>query len=137
MTYVASTGTSGSPIRRSAFAGCGGYCWISGWVWYTTPGNKSSISSCVRDKYISRLCDKRYSNFFKSLANDLATCRKKTLSLVYFPDRKVIAIASSERKYDLIKNLRVIQIWQTYYCYHIICMHFLLKCKNLISVLRW
>lgn len=38
---------------------------------------------------------------------------KKTLSLVYFPDRKVIAIASSERKYDLIKNLRVIQIWQT------------------------
>lgn len=62
---------------------------------------------------------------------------KKTLSLVYFPDRKVIAIASSERKYDLIKNLRVIQIWQTYYCYHIICMHFLLKCKNLISVLRW
>lgn len=46
-TYVASTGTSGSPIRRSAFAGGGGYGWISGWVWYTTPGKRSSISSCL------------------------------------------------------------------------------------------
>lgn len=45
-TYVASTGTSGSPIRRSALASGGGYGCIKGCVWYTTPGIRSSISSC-------------------------------------------------------------------------------------------